>query len=82
MELNAKAFGCAVGIVKGCLVFLGTIFVTFMGGGETLIKLNRFYIGYDISYKGAVIGLFYGLVDGFILAFIVASLYNFFAKEK
>lgn len=81
MKLNAKALGLGVGIVKGMVVFLATIYVTWMQGGETLQLLNRFYIGYNVSYTGAFIGLGYGLVDGFILAFLVASLYNLFAKE-
>ena len=81
MKLNAKAFGLAVGLVKGTVVCLATLFVTYMEGGTTLGLLERFYIGYDVSYKGAFIGLAYGLVDGFILGFIVSSLYNIFAKE-
>lgn len=81
MKLNPKALGYAVGIVKGLVVCVATLYVSWMQGGETLQLLNRFYLGYSISVPGAFIGLAYGLVDGFILAFLVATLYNFFAKE-
>ncbi len=82
MKLNPKAFGLAIGIVKGLGVAVGTTYTTYMGGGETLQKLNRFYWGYEVSYQGAAIGLVYGFIDGFVLAFLAATLYNIFAKEK
>ena len=81
MKLNPKAFALAVGIVKGCIIFLATIYVTLIGGGHTLKLLGRFYIGYEVSFPGAFIGLVYGFVDGFILAFVVATLYNSFSKK-
>lgn len=81
MKLNPKALGYAVGITKGLVVCLATIYVSWMQGGETLQLLNRFYLGYTVSYTGAFVGLAYGLVDGFIIAFVVATLYNLFAKE-
>lgn len=82
MKLNPKAFGLAVGTVKGLAIFLATVFTASMQGGETLQKLNRFYWGYEVSFQGAFIGLVYGFIDGFVLAFLVSTLYNIFAKEK
>lgn len=82
MKLNPKAFGCALGVVKGLIIFVATVYVTWAGGGETLIKLSRFYIGYSVTYPGAIVGLIYGLIDGFIVGFVIASLYNIFAKQK
>lgn len=82
MKLNPKAFGLAVGTVKGLVIYLATIFTAIVDGGATLQKLSRFYFGYEVSLKGAFVGLFYGFVDGFVLAFLVATLYNIFSKGK
>ena len=81
MKLNPKALGMAVGLVKGTVILLATIYVTWMQGGDTLGHLSRFYLGYTVTYLGALVGFLYGLADGFVLAYIGASLYNFFSKE-
>lgn len=81
MKLNPKAFGMAIGLTKGTVILLATLYTTWMQGGYLLGHLSRFYLGYTVTYMGALVGFVYGLADGFVLAFIVASLYNFFAKE-
>lgn len=78
--LNAKAFGLACGILWGVSVFIMTVWVILKGGGNTLGLLDQFYIGYSISWLGAIIGLVYGFVDGFIGGYIFAWLYNKLAK--
>ena len=76
MKLNPKALGLAAGILCGASIFLVTIFVTVVGGGEHLYLLMRFYIGYSVSYVGAIVGLVYGFIDGFIGGWLLATLYN------
>lgn len=79
MRLNQKAFGLAVGILWGAGVVIATIVTIVMGGGAHLELLGKFYLGYSVSYGGAVIGLIYGFVDGFICGWLLAWLYNRFA---
>lgn len=76
MKLSPKAFGLACGILWGLTVFLCTFWVIWKGGGNTLGLLDRFYLGYSISYTGAFIGLIWGFIDGFIGGWIFAWLYN------
>ena len=78
MRLNQVALGLAAGIACGVGLFLTTLAVMFMGGGEHLILLKKFYIGYSISFVGAILGFVYAFVDGFIGGWLVAFLYNRF----
>lgn len=81
MKLNKKAFGLACGILWGITIFLATIWVMARGDGNTLVKLNQFYIGYSISWLGAVIGLIYGFINGFIGGWLFSWLYNIFTSK-
>ncbi|MDX1389249.1 MAG: bacteriophage holin [Acidobacteriota bacterium] len=81
MELNKTALGLATGIVWGLGVFVATVWVATAGGGETMALLRRFYLWYTPSYPGALIGLVWGFIDGFIGGWLVALLYNTFARR-
>ena len=80
MKLDAKALGLAGGILWAACVFLATLWVVWVGGGEHLELLAKFYIGYSVSVPGAFIGLVYGFVDGFLGGFVLAWLYNRLAR--
>lgn len=82
MQLDKNAFGLANGITWGLCIFLATVWVLIRGGGEHLILLNQFYIGYEISWLGGLIGLVYGFVTGYICGWIFATLNNVFVKPK
>lgn len=81
MKLNKVALGLAAGILWGLCVFVATVWLLVAGqGGEHLALLSRFYLGYSVSWVGAVVGLIYGFVDGFICGWVLAWLYNKFSK--
>jgi tetrahydromethanopterin S-methyltransferase subunit C len=76
MKLRSRAFGLAIGIVWGLAVFVSTIWDVAVGMGKTMALLGVFYPGYSVSYGGAVIGLIWGFVNGFLFGATVAWLYN------
>lgn len=82
MKLCKKAFGLASGIVWGVTILLATLWVVVKGGGEHLRLLEQFYLGYNVSPLGSLIGLIYGFINGFIVGWIFAWLYNKFVKEE
>jgi hypothetical protein len=82
MQLNKAALGLAFGILWGVCLFLATIWVMMRGGGEHLVLLTKFYLGYSISFVGAILGLIWGFVEGFIGGWLLAWLYNRFAAGK
>ena len=82
MQLNKTALGLSLGLLWGLGLFVITVWVTLGGGGDHLLLLSRFYIGYSISYVGAFVGLIYGFVEGFIGGWLLAWLYNRFAASN
>jgi len=81
MELRKRALGMALGLVWGLAVMLGTWWLLIWGyEGEIMAKLSHFYIGYSYSWGGAVIGLIWGFVDGFIAGVLIAWIYDLFCK--
>ncbi len=78
MQLNKVALGLSLGILCGATVFCVTILAVVSGGGAHLILLNKVYVGYSISYLGAILGLVYGFIDGFIGGWLIAFLYSRF----
>lgn len=83
MRLNAKALGLAAGILWGLSVFLLTVWILIIDSpGNTLVLLSKIYIGYDVSWTGAVIGLVYGFVDGLIGGVLLALIYNAFLPKS
>jgi hypothetical protein len=81
MKLDKVALGLAAGLLWGLCVFAATAWVTASGrGGEHLELLARFYLGYSVSWVGAVVGLVWGFVDGFICGWLFGWIYNRFSK--
>lgn len=78
MKLSKRALALSMGILWGAAVFLATLYVLLRGGGHTLVLLQQFYWGYNISWGGAFLGLIYGFIDGFIFGWLLALLYNAF----
>ena len=79
MNLSPKAFGLALGILSGAALFLATLWIAASSGGNHLIMLRQFYLGYSVSFVGALIGLVYAFIDGFIAGALIAWLYNRFS---
>jgi hypothetical protein len=79
MRLNANIYGLTLGLILGIGLFFATIWLVVKGGpvvGPNLSLLGNFFIGYQVSIKGAFIGFFYGLLTGFIFGYLIASIYN------
>jgi len=77
MKLNVKALTLTAGLVWGFGLFFLTLWVMlFEGATGDVTFIGRFYIGYNISFTGALIGLVWAFFDGAIGGAIFAWLYN------
>lgn len=78
-ELNPVKLGLAAGILWAlCLFFLTWV---SMYSGYAMFWLAQWmdlYPGFDLSIRGAFIGLIYGFCDGFISFFLLGWVYNLF----
>lgn len=80
MKLDAKAFALASGVIWGVVIFVATNVSLLRHGGETLSKLEQIYPLYRVSFVGSIIGLVWGFLSMFVLSWVLATLYNKFAK--
>ena len=81
MRLDWKAFALTCGMLWGLCLFLVTWWLLAFGGSRSEVEwLGNFYIGYNVSPIGSLLGLGYGFVDGAIGGAIFAWLYNRLAK--
>lgn len=76
--LNPKKLGYAGGILGGLTMLIVTILAVASGcyGLEWLEGMKSLYPGYKISYLGSIVGMVYGLIDGFVFFYLLAWLYN------
>jgi hypothetical protein len=76
---HKRALGVALGIVCGAGVFLITAFhVVFQPTDALEIGLlAQYFYGYEVSWRGAFVGLFWGCVTGFVAGWSLAFVRNF-----
>jgi hypothetical protein len=80
MKLNQMAFAKAAGVLWALgLVLISLIAMGGSYGTEMVDFLAPFYLGYDLSVGGIVIGAIWAFLDAFIGCWIFAWLYNRFA---
>ena len=83
MKLNSVALGLTLGVIWGLGVFcIAWWVIAFEGTTHDLLVLGHIYRGFEVSPQGSFIGLIWGLVDGIIGGWLIAAVYNFFAKPK
>ena len=85
MRLNASILGIIMGLTLGVGIFLATNILLIRGGdviGPHLSLLGQFFIGYQVTFIGSIIGLLYGLGTGFITGYGIALLYNWIANFR
>ncbi|MBI4516663.1 MAG: NAD(P)/FAD-dependent oxidoreductase [Deltaproteobacteria bacterium] len=78
-RLDPVALGGAVGLVAGVGLFLATAFLLLKGGpvvGPNLRLLGQFFLGFSVTWSGAVIGALEAGAGGFALGYLIAGLRN------
>ena len=80
-KLDARAMGISVGILWSlCVMFVGFTAMTLDWGTAFVEVFSSFYLGYEPTVLGSVIGAAWGACDGFLGGFVIAWLYNKLAK--
>ena len=85
MRLNANINGLVAGIMVGLGIFVATNWLVLKGGdvvGPHLGLLGHFFIGYEVSFAGSLIGFGYGFATGFSVGYLVARIYNWVADVR
>lgn len=85
MKLNAPVNGIVFGLVFGLIIFIATNWLVIKGGsviGPNLSLLGQFFIGYQVTFWGSLVGFLYGFLTGFIFGYFVAWVYNWVVSLK
>lgn len=81
-QLNALAAALTVGLLWAVCLFFWTLVATKNGyGAETLELVAEWYPAYEVTTKGAFIGLVWAFLDGFVGTYITVWIYNFFVRK-
>ena len=76
-KINPKALGLSFGIIWAACLLLCTIVSIFTGyASGALLMIGTFYLGFKLTWTGAIIGAIWGFVDGFVGGWLIAWLYN------
>src|SRR3954447_4809956 len=79
LRLNSAVIGIVLGLMGGLAVFLATNLLVIKGGpvvGPHMALLGQFLIGYEVTFRGSIIGFFEMFGCGFLLGFFLAWSYN------
>ncbi|MEP6957804.1 MAG: hypothetical protein ABI980_03670, partial [Nitrospirota bacterium] len=82
-KIDPLAFGIAVGVVSGIVIFMASAILLLRGGpvvGPTLSLLGNYLFGFEVTWVGAVMGLLEGGVLGFAVGALAAGLRNWALK--
>lgn len=74
------ALGCALSVVFGLGLFTATAILLLQSGdtvGPHLSLLGMFFLGYKVTWAGAMIGLLEAAIGGFLLGFVMAHTINY-----
>jgi len=77
--MHKQAFGIAVGLVAGLALFAVTAFHVIVQPANALNigLLGQYFYGYEVTWRGAVIGFAWGMITGFVAGWFVAFVRNF-----
>ncbi|MGE0104484.1 MAG: NAD(P)/FAD-dependent oxidoreductase [Blastocatellales bacterium] len=78
-RLDPLALGVSLGSIAGALLFLATAVLLIKGGpiiGPRLGLLDNFFLGYSVTWAGALIGMIEAAIGGFVLGYAVAQCRN------
>jgi hypothetical protein len=85
-RLNSRFLGLILGLFMGLGVFVATNWIVLKGGhiapsgeyvvGPHLQLLSQFFIGYEVSFWGSIIGFLYGFALGSLAGTAMGMIYN------
>ena len=77
LPLHKRAFGMAAGFVSAFIVFGMTLLHMWRANSQyPLNLLDRYFYGYEVSLRGAFIGMFWAGIAGFVMGWFFAFCRN------
>jgi hypothetical protein len=85
VALQAGVLALVSAVIGGLGLFLMTVWLVIKGGprvGQHLSLISQYLVGYSVTWKGSIVGLFYGALIGGIVGWMVAKIYNWVARLR
>lgn len=75
--LDGNRLGRVMAVFFSISLVLMALTAWILGWGMPLVHLlGSFYIGYEASLKGVIVGAIWGLLDGYVTGWLFAWVYN------
>lgn len=82
-RLRASVMALVCALFGGTGLFVATVWLVIRGPspgssrvGPTLGLLRNYFPGYEVTWTGSLLGLFYGALTGAVLGWMTALIYN------
>jgi len=78
-KIQGGVLAVVCGLMGGLGLFIMTVWLLLEGGpkvGSHLQLLSNYFIGYSVTWKGSLVGLFYGALTGGVLGWSIGFIYN------
>src|ERR1700756_3246443 len=92
LRLNATLQGLVTGVVVGLVIFVATNWLILKGAttgpegqlvlGPHLSLLGQYFIGYQVTFLGSLVGFAYGFISGFGSGYLISTMYNWLVDNK
>src|SRR5712691_8126224 len=79
VKIQAGVLAVTCALIGGIGLFVMTAWLLIKGGpqvGAHLQLLGQYFIGYSVTWKGSLVGLFYGALTGGSAGWAVGTVYN------
>jgi len=79
VKIQAGVLAVTCALIGGLGLFVMTVWLLIKGGpqiGTHLQLLGQYFIGYSVTWKGSVVGLFYGALTGGAVGWTISKIYN------
>lgn len=82
VELKPASFGLTAGILWSLAILVTGLMAALFGYGTKFVDVvGSFYLGYQPTVAGCIIGGIWGFFDALIGGFVFALIYNFLVKK-
>lgn len=79
VRIQAGVLAVVCALLGGGGIFVMTVWLLIKGGpqvGPHLQLLGQYFPGYSVTWKGSVVGLFYGALTGGVVGWTIGTIYN------
>ena len=78
-RIKADALALVCALIGGVGLFAMTAWLVIKDGpqaGQHLQLLSNYFVGYSVTWPGALVGLGYGAITGGVAGWIIGRMYN------